>query len=115
VLARLYGGSALILGTNDADPTQPLRPEATKLGGLTYVHVLSRWQLSHGPSDLDPADPWFGQPDYFEITANQAQNNVRLHPSRVIAFIGQKAPEGGFYRRCRGSGAIRSCSRSARR
>jgi hypothetical protein len=30
VLARLYGGSALILGTNDADPTQPLRPDSVK-------------------------------------------------------------------------------------
>lgn len=97
VLARLYGGSGLILGTNDADPMQPLRPDATKAGGLTYVHVLSRWQLSHGEMIMDPASPWFGQPEYFEITANQAQNNVRLHPSRVIAFIGQKAPEGGFY------------------
>jgi phage-related protein (TIGR01555 family) len=97
VLARLYGGSALILGTNDADPMQPLRPEGTQKGGLTYVHVLSRWQLSHGPMIMDPASPWFGQPEYYEITANQAQNNVRLHPSRVIAFIGQKAPEGGFY------------------
>jgi phage-related protein (TIGR01555 family) len=97
VLARLYGGSALILGTNDADPIAAARPEATKQGGLTYVHVLSRWQLSHGPQRLDPADPWFGQPAYFEINANQGAEHVKLHPSRVVAFIGQKAPEGGFY------------------
>jgi hypothetical protein len=46
---------------------------------------------------MDPADPWFGQPDYFSISANASRNDVRLHPSRVIPFIGQKAPEGGFY------------------
>jgi phage-related protein (TIGR01555 family) len=97
ILARLYGGSALILGNNDADPSQPLNPAATKAGGLTYVHVLSRWQLSHGPQRMDPADPWFGQPDYFSISANASKNDVRLHPSRVVPFIGQKAPEGGFY------------------
>jgi uncharacterized protein len=96
VLARLYGGSALILGTNDGDPMQPLRPEGTRLGGLTYVHVLSRWQLSHGPMRLDPTDPWFGQPDYFTINSVNG-NQEKLHPSRVVSFVGQKAPEGGFY------------------
>jgi phage-related protein (TIGR01555 family) len=80
VLARLYGGSALILGTNDADPMQPLRPEATKQGGLTYVHVLSRWQLSHGPMIMDPANPWFGQPEYFQINSLDGSQE-KLHPS----------------------------------
>jgi phage-related protein (TIGR01555 family) len=96
VLSRLFGGSGLILGTNDADPTQPLRPESVKGGGLTYVHVMSRWQLSEGQQRLDPTDPWFGQPDFFTINTSQGQQ-IKLHPSRVVAFIGQKAPEGGFY------------------
>jgi phage-related protein (TIGR01555 family) len=96
ILSRLYGGSALILGTNDGDPTQPLNPKSIKQGGLTYVHVMSRWQLSHGAQRLDPVDPYFGQPEYFEIAASQA-DNVQLHPSRVIPFVGQQAPEGGFH------------------
>jgi phage-related protein (TIGR01555 family) len=33
ILARLYGGSALILGTNDADPSQPLNPRGERLAG----------------------------------------------------------------------------------
>jgi uncharacterized protein len=96
VLARLYGGSALILGTNDADPMQPLRPASTQQGGLAYVRVLSRWQLSHGPMRQEPDDPWFGEPEDFTITGANG-NQAKLHPSRVVAFIGQKAPEGGFY------------------
>lgn len=95
ILARLFGGSALILGTNDPDPMQELKPGTSK-GSLTYVHVLSRWKLSHGAQRLDPADPWAGQPVYFSFTTGNGQM-VKLHPSRVIPFVGQKAPEGGFY------------------
>jgi phage-related protein (TIGR01555 family) len=97
VLSRLYGGGALIVGNGDSDPTQELRPESVKAGGLKYVQVLSRWQLSHGAMRMDPADPWFGMPEYFEITGGQANRTaIRLHPSRVIPFVGQRAPEGSY-------------------
>jgi hypothetical protein len=97
VLARLFGGGGLILGTGDADPTQPIRPESVKKGGLVYVQVLSRHQLSEGGNQrLDPADPWFGQPEFFTINSGTGRDQVRLHPSRVIPFIGQRAPEGSM-------------------
>lgn len=95
VLSRLYGGAALILGTADADQTKPFNPNAIAKGGLLYVHVMSRQQLSEGSPRTDPADPWFGQPELFTINgANGSQ--VALHPSRVVAFIGQRAPEGAY-------------------
>jgi phage-related protein (TIGR01555 family) len=96
ILARLFGGSAMILGTNDSDPSQPLNLSSVKVGGLTYVHVLNRWQISEGQRRMDPADQWFGQPDFYSLTDGNG-NQIKLHPSRVVAFIGQKAPEGGFY------------------
>lgn len=96
ILSRLYGGGALILGTKDTDPTQPLDVSKVGAGGLTYVHVMSRYQLSEGQQRLDPADPWFGQPDYFAISQTGNGGEVRLHPSRVIPFVGQRAPEGAF-------------------
>jgi phage-related protein (TIGR01555 family) len=96
ILARLYGGGALILGTADQDQTQPLNPESLRKGGLLYVHVMSRQQLGEGQPRTDPTDPWFGQPDHFTINGSNG-SQVRLHPSRVVAFIGQRAPEGAFY------------------
>jgi hypothetical protein len=57
---------------------------------------MSRWRLFVGAERLDPADPWFGQPEFFTINSSSGQQ-VKLHPSRVVAFIGQKTPEGGFY------------------
>ena len=95
VLARLYGGGALFLGTKDMDPEQPLNIERISGGGLTYVHVLSRHQLSEGSQRMDPADPWFGLPEYFTLNAANGQQ-LKLHPSRIVAFIGQRAPEGSL-------------------
>jgi hypothetical protein len=96
VLARLFGGGALILGTGETDTTQPLRPDSVKAGELKFVHVMSRHQLNEGQPRLDPADPWFMQPEFFTINGGSGRQ-VQLHPSRVVAFIGQKVPEGGFY------------------
>jgi phage-related protein (TIGR01555 family) len=97
ILSRLYGGGALIVGTKDSDPSQPLDTSRVGLGGLTYVHVMSRHQLSLGEQILDPADPWFGKPAYFEINTLAGRDRVRIHPSRVVEFIGQKTPEGSIY------------------
>jgi phage-related protein (TIGR01555 family) len=72
ILARLYGGSALILGTKDQDPLQPLRPETVKAGGLTYVHVLSRWQLSHG-----------NRRSTLPIRGSGSRNIIRSAPTRL--------------------------------
>jgi hypothetical protein len=66
-----------------------------QLGGLTYVHVMSRYQLSEGGSSARPADPWFGQPEYFTINstgtaAGQAAPVARRRVRRPAA------PEGSF-------------------
>lgn len=95
VLARLYGGGALFLGTKDTDPEQAINIERIGSAGLTYVHVLSRHQLSEGSQRMDPADPWFGQPEFFTINSANGQQ-LKLHPSRVVSFIGQRAPEGSL-------------------
>jgi hypothetical protein len=98
-LARLFGGGALILGTGDLDPTQEMDPEKVGKEGLRYVRVMSRLQLNIGNPRLDPEDPWVDQPEYFEIaTGAAAHQRQKLHPSRVIPFVGQQAPEGCYHR-----------------
>ena len=96
ILSRLYGGGALLLGTNDPDPSQPLDLNRIGKGGLTYVQVFSRWQLSLGPMRLDPADQWFRYPEYYQINVNPAEQQLRIHPSRVVEFIGQRCVEGSW-------------------
>lgn len=96
ILARLYGGSAIFMGTNDADVSQPVKPAAVGKDGLTYLHVFSRWQLTLGPRRLDPADEWFGKPEYYMINVDPKEVGVQIHPSRMVEFIGQQNPEGSY-------------------
>ena len=77
----------MILGA-PGDPSAPLGNIGK--GRLAYVHVVSRWQLSLGEQVIDPADPQFGQPAYFTLAAQGGQ--VRLHPSRVVAFCAEPLP-----------------------
>lgn len=97
ILARLFGGGALILSTGDGDTMAELNPETIRKGGLRFIHVMNRWELNLGQPTMDPESPWFRQPEYFEIATHGAYQNVKLHPSRVIPFIGQPAPEGGRF------------------
>lgn len=91
-LARLFGGSALLLGTADANPALPLNLSTFKRGGLQHVQVLSRWEISCGPLDREVLSANFGAPAYYEVHS-AAGRLVRLHPSRVIRLLGQSPLE----------------------
>lgn len=94
-LARLYGGSALILGTGDTDTSQPLRPEAVAQGGLNFIHVASRWEITAGQINRDPASPGWGEPEDYTMSSS-VNSGLKLHPSRVIPFIGAEVPDLSF-------------------
>lgn len=86
-LGRL-GGGAIFIGLGD-DPTQAL-PESAKPAAVQYLMVFSRWQLTLGDIETDPALPGFGQPRYFEI--NGLGRTLRIHPSRMVCFHGLPIP-----------------------
>ena len=85
--ARLFGGAALLIGTGDADPSQPLRPETITRGGLRYVTLLSHADVSAGDIERDPASPDFGRPRYWTLTTATSGTLV-LHPSRLVITHG---------------------------
>lgn len=90
--ARLWGGAALMLGTGEEGPAleQPLDVERIKKGGLKYLTVLTRRHLtSAGEIDRDPASEWYGRPKLYQLASeNGAQ--VRIHPSRLVIFMGSE-------------------------
>lgn len=92
-LARLWGGSALILGAQNDRPEEPLDPARIAKSGLEYLHLVGRHQITAGTIVDDITSEWFGKPEYFELGQG---TRVRLHPSRVVEFIGQRAPDGGL-------------------
>jgi phage-related protein (TIGR01555 family) len=95
ILARLYGGGAIIMGTKDGDPLKEIDLNRVGAQGLTYLHVMSRHQLTTGDPVMDPADPWFGHPSYYQIHAPNGLQ-PKIHPSRVVPLVGQPVPEGAF-------------------
>lgn len=94
-LARLYGGSALILGTGDANPSQPLDINRVSAGGLSFVHVASRHEIQAGEIERDAASPGWGEPKSYTMASN-AGAGLKLHPSRVIRFVGAEMPDLNF-------------------
>ncbi len=95
VLGRLYGGGALVIGTAETSAAAlacELRPEALGPGGVRFLHVVSRWQVAALAVSRDPLDPWFGEPEAYEIVAPE-RGALRLHPSRVVRFLGAELPD----------------------
>jgi phage-related protein (TIGR01555 family) len=84
---RLFGGAALYIGTGEADPALPLDVERVGKGGIRYLNVITRRQLSAGEIDRNPDSEWYGRPSFYTLTgANGMQ--IRIHPSRLVLFNG---------------------------
>ena len=94
IRARLYGGSAMVIGVDDGQsPDRELLPDAIGEGDLKFVHVLSRHQLTAGPLIEDILNPFFGEPSHF-IRQQPGKVPIKIHPSRVVRLIGASVPEG---------------------
>jgi phage-related protein (TIGR01555 family) len=114
--ARLYGGSAIIIGVNDGKaPEEMLDVESVAKDSLKWLHVVSRYELTSGPIDWTITSPYFGQPAYYQRTlqaasqtaADPAQQKeaeaeakrfaaggmIKIHPSRIVRFTGLETPE----------------------
>jgi len=91
-LARLYGGSAIILGEKNGDPTQPLNVGRLAAGGLDFIHVASRYEITAGEVDRDAASAGWGQPKSYTMSSTTG-GSLKIHPSRVITFVGADLPD----------------------
>ena len=61
-------------------------------GGLRFLHVVNRWELSAPGLDRDPLSPWYGEASSYEVAA-PGRGALVLHPSRVVRFLGNEAPD----------------------
>lgn len=85
-LARLYGGSAVYIGTGETSPELPLNPETIRRGGIQYLTVFSRHQIHGQDVQLDPRLPHYGQPRSYSL------EGITIHPSRFIIMNGPQRP-----------------------
>jgi len=89
---RLYGGAGMLIGADTSSPDKELRVESIKQGGLRYLTVLPRRMLQVHDMDYDPESPFFGEPQYYSLYT-RAGTSIRIHPSRVLRFIGVPRPD----------------------
>jgi hypothetical protein len=112
IKARLYGGSAIILGVNQGTFQDELEIDKVGKDDLKFVHVVSRYGLAAGPTVKEITSPWYGHPTYYqranvvtvappggvepigEPTMGQLPGDMLyIHPSRVIRLIGLDYPD----------------------
>jgi hypothetical protein len=112
IKARLYGGSAIILGVDQGTFQEELDLDKVGKDDLKFVHVVSRYALAAGPTVKEITSPWYGHPTYYqrsnvvtvaapggvapigEPTMGQAPGDqLYIHPSRVIRLVGLDYPD----------------------
>jgi phage-related protein (TIGR01555 family) len=90
--ARLWGGAAILIGTGDADPSQPLDPEKVKVGGVKYLTVVTRRELTADEIDREADSEFYGKPASYTLNSQNGQP-AKIHPSRLVIFHGAPVPD----------------------
>jgi phage-related protein (TIGR01555 family) len=90
---RLYGGAAIVVGADDGgNADQPLNENGIKT--MLPSHVVDRRWIYPIAYYTDRADPKFGRPSVYQVTAYQANSVItaRIHETRLILFGGATTP-----------------------
>lgn len=101
VRARLFGGSALVMGIDGTgNVNEPLDLDRVGEGSLKFVVVLSSYEITAAARIKDVTSEWYGRPEYYTINTGNAtlgdasqQIHDQIHPSRVIEFTGNELPD----------------------
>lgn len=89
IKARLWGGAAIFIGTGDRDTSEPLDPGRMGKGGIRYLTVMSRRDLSATEQDRDVMSPNYGKPKAYRLGGSA----IEIHPSRLVIFTGADIPD----------------------
>ncbi|MCS4284420.1 phage-related protein (TIGR01555 family) [Pseudomonas sp. BIGb0278] len=87
--SRLFGGAALFIGTGDRNTSTELKPDSIRQGGIKYLTVMTRRQLSATEIEQDPQSPRYGKPKAYRLPGSE----LEIHPSRLVIFVGVPHPD----------------------
>lgn len=89
-LARLYGGSVLVLGVDDGrDFAQPL--DERNVRSLSFLNPIDRWQIYPTIERYrDPRQPKYGLPEFYRFAPalGGVSTMTFIHESRLLRFDG---------------------------
>lgn len=86
IKARLFGGAGIFIGT-DQDLMQPLDVGRIKQGGIKYLTVLDRRELTAGEIETDPLSEYYNRPKYYTVAGSK--NQTQIHPSHFAILMGE--------------------------
>lgn len=87
-MARLEGGAGIFMGIKGQRPEDELDLERVGKDSLEYLHVLSQNEVTAGALIKDVLSPYYDEPEYYEVTSATGAAQVRVHPSRIVRFVG---------------------------
>ena len=92
VKARLWGGAAVVIGSPNDDYSEPFDFEKVTKGGLPYLTVMMRNQLTADQLSDDVTSEWYSKPQTYSVSG-QGNQFVQIHPSRLVIQIGSPHPD----------------------
>lgn len=98
LMSRHEGGALIVPGGLPGSNSSPLDLDRITQGSITFLHVLSRDEVTCGPIVRDPMSPDYGRPEFWELRTHSGREPVRLHSSRAVPINGRHVP-GGEIRR----------------
>lgn len=87
-MARLEGGAGIFIGIKGATPAEELELDRVGKDDLEYLHVLGQQDVTAGPLIKDVLSPYYDEPEYYELNGQNGTAMVRVHPSRIVRFVG---------------------------
>lgn len=90
----LYGGALVVMGIDDGGLLeQPVNEKGIR--NVDWLRVYDRHQVSWTTADVsqNPESLYFGEPEYYTISAYTAGAMFRVHASRVLIHYGTDIPE----------------------
>ena len=86
-VARLHGGSLLILMSTENDISEPLDIERIRPGDVTNLWIANKWDVEMDDQIGNPFDPHYGQSEFYRIRTLDG-NQMVVHRSRTLRFDG---------------------------
>lgn len=86
--ARLYGGSAILMGGLPGSTDMPVLEDSVRVGAIKFLTVLARDEITPGPVVRNPLNPMHGRPEFF--TLNTGGGQIKVDSSRVVTFTGKR-------------------------
>lgn len=92
IAARLWGGAALYINTQDREQSRPLNVGRE----IKSLVVLTRNELTAGDIVRDINSDYFGMPEFYTLRT-QGADEVRIHASRLVILAGRVQPAGSTF------------------